>query len=108
MLIRQDHGIAPRGLGRVERGVGVAEQGFRGDAMRDYGITSLRAVESNACITIVAPFDRREARSVLISFFDINLLVTIFFACRPIESRKGISPLRSHGTVLESLLSHGS
>ena len=26
----------------------------------------------------------------------------------PIESRKGISPLRSHGTVRESLPSYGS
>ena len=43
------------------------------------------------------------------SIFKMVVIVDcLFFALSIIESREGISPSRSHGTVLETLASHGS
>ena len=41
-----------------------------------------------------------------VNIYFVNLDIDV--ELQPIESRKGISPLRSHGTVRESLLSYGS
>ena len=43
-----------------------------------------------------------------LEFSIIFSYVGFFLVYCPIESREGISPSRSHGTVLETLASHGS
>lgn len=45
---------------------------------------------------------------IYVHLFVLQLMRWSFFSLAVIESREGISPSRSHGTVLETLASHGS